>query len=140
MLSEQAIGLQLADLTTPEGAWSEVYEDVEVRGTVYRLESLFAFSKGLAKAVQTNQPFGLRLVPDPDNAHDPYAIKVEGYWMEKRTWFQLREHAHHLGFLPAKMAYGIHKRYQGIEFKVRLTRLELDIDEPLVTIDLMIPA
>lgn len=117
-----------SDLTMPAGAFEPLYEDVEARGVPHRLESLLAYAKGLKTALAAEQPFGIRIAHEPDNEHDPLAMKILGWW---------GDHKEHLGYLPARMAYACHHRHEGKILAARLVDLALDIDTPKVLIDVL---
>lgn len=123
----------------PAGALEVLYEEVETRGVDYRLESLLAFAKGLKRALETEQPFGIRIVHEPDNEHDPHAMKVVGWW-RSRAFLRDKECEEHLGYLPARMAFACRHRHAGKTVKARLVDLTLDIDEPEVLIDVLCEA
>ena len=105
-------------------------EDVETRGVEYRLESLLAYAKGIKSAHEAGQPFGIRIISEPDNKHDPLAMKVVG-------WSCAQGREEHLGYLPARMAYACHHRHEGKVLAARLVDLTLDIDAPKVLIDVL---
>lgn len=125
-----------SELTTPAGALEPLYEDVETRGVDYRLGSLLSFARGVKSALERDHPFGIRIVHEPDNEHDPMAMKVVGWW---RTSVLLRDkdHEEHLGYLPARMAYACHSMHKDKAIRARLVDITLDIDEPEVLIDVL---
>lgn len=77
-------------LDFPEGM-SLFFADEEVAGVQHRLPNLRAFAKGRNHA--------LRLEREPNNRHDPNAIKVIGIY--KGLFFT---HRVHIGYVPAEIA------------------------------------
>ena len=117
-----------SELTAPAGDAWPLYEDVETRGVEYRLEGLLAYAKGLKGALEADQPFGVRILHEPDNEHDPLAMKVVGWWSGQEQ---------HLGYLPARMAYACHHLHKDKAISARLVDLVLDIERPRVLIDVL---
>jgi hypothetical protein len=80
----------------PEGM-SIFFADEEVAGVQHRLSNVRAFASGRHHA--------LRLEREPNNPHDPNAIKVIGIY---KGWFFT--HRVHIGYVPAEIAEEIAER------------------------------
>src|SRR5215204_4345291 len=95
-------------LTAPTGEWRVLYEHVDVRGEFYRLNNCVRFFQGAVAAMQAGEPFGIKLRRQPWNWHDLFAIRVYGYWTERRI-FRFRRQLH-LGYLPRNLARGVARK------------------------------
>lgn len=68
-----------------------VYDGVIVAGLRYRADAAMDFME----AMGDGNLGGIRLEPEPDNEHDPHAIKVIGWWEDEER---------HVGYVPAILA------------------------------------
>lgn len=82
----------IADTPRPRGAW-KIWARASVAGTRHHATAVERFLARCRHAEPTR--VGLDLQPDPDNPHDPNAIRVYGYVDGARF---------HLGYVPAKLA------------------------------------
>jgi hypothetical protein len=80
--------------------------DMEVAGVQHRLANARAFAKG--------RDHELRLEREPNNRHDPNAIKVIGIY---RGWFFT--HSVHIGYVPAEEAKLIAQRGMFAQIQAR---------------------
>lgn len=123
----------------PDG-WDVFADEVSIVGERFRLEEIGEFIRALGDAVEARRAFGVRLEREPDNAHDPYAIKVVGVWKTREN-----EHTRHLGYLSSKLAYKVGKQIGADRpLGAILRTVELDPESPEdpinVVIDVLEPA
>lgn len=127
----------LAAYTEPHGEWDVIYDEVNVVGEQYRLESVADFIKGATDAVGRQGPFGVMLKPDPDNAHDPHAVMVVGWWTKPGLFGSKREERT-VGYLPSKMAFALTvDRPRSWPYAARLRAFQIDNGEPNILIDVL---
>lgn len=68
---------------------------VEVAGLHIRRADAMLYVAGAVEADEAGEPHGLNLEREPDNPHDPNAIRVIGWWGSSRTF---------LGYVPKEYA------------------------------------
>ena len=127
------------DMGWPEGEWDVLAESVNIVGERFRLEDCAAFIHGATQVIG-KASFGVRLEREPTNEHDPYAVKVIGFW-EERGLFSRRVHERHIGYVPSKLAYRIGNEVEeGTAISARLVAWEVNPEgeDPLnVEIDIL---
>ena len=96
------------ELTTPAGDWDVWLDEVSIVGERHRLVACRDYINGLKRAAGAGLRFGVDLVREPSNPHDPFAIKVLGFWQES-GWLGPKRLEAHIGYLSAPLAYKIAK-------------------------------
>jgi hypothetical protein len=93
----------------PAGDWVQATYLLEVAGWTFRKANVERFFAAVRKAEASGTLYGVRVRPEPDNAHDPCAIAVDGFALVKR-WFRSPMLAEwHLGYVPVEEAAKIHQ-------------------------------
>jgi hypothetical protein len=125
-------------LTAPEGEWEVWADDVSIVGERHRLDDFGRFMDGFSTAMGKGLPCGVRLEREPTNPHDPYAVKVNGFWVTQGL-FSAKGHVAHLGYLSGKLAYKLGQELgPDGPISAELVALELDDDgEPNVVIHIL---
>ena len=100
----------LQSLSRPGGQWQVLYDDVDIVGEVHRLESCASFLRGARDAIAAKRLFGVFLEREPLNPYDSNAVKVVGWWTERRFLSEARKFMH-IGYLPAAMAASISRKH-----------------------------
>jgi hypothetical protein len=94
----------------PPGEWVQASISEKVAGIAYRLKDARSFANAARKAEAAQLRYGIELEPEPNNLHDPYAIKVHGF-AESKNWFsKLSIRYWHIGYLPADLAEFVHSK------------------------------
>lgn len=83
------------DRHRPDGEWVNTTIGISVAGIQHRFQSVVEFAAAAKQAEDSGSHYGLRLAPEPTNAHDKNAIKVFGVVGEKE-W--------HIGYLRQETA------------------------------------
>jgi hypothetical protein len=125
-------------LTEPPGEWDIVFEDVSIVGERYRMAECAEFIAGLRRSFETGSSFGVDLERDPQNEHDPLAVRVLGYWLEKKLFSSTR-HVRHIGYLPKGLAYKLSLEVDAhATISAELVAVEVDVSDSDDPINLVI--
>ncbi|MEO9338676.1 HIRAN domain-containing protein [Mesorhizobium sp. SB112] len=87
------------DRHQPFGQWVQATHLVQVAGINHRRTNVLAFFDAVQAAERSNGHYGIKFRPDPNNAHDRYAIAVDGV-VGNRRW--------HIGYLDRQTAKAVH--------------------------------
>jgi hypothetical protein len=83
----------------------------DVVGIAYKRDAATKFARAVMKCEVANRSYGVVGIREPRNPHDPNAIMVFGYWVE-RGWFGGEKTRRvHVGYVPADFAADVVKAY-----------------------------
>lgn len=108
-------------ITTGPPADGIYRETFKIAGISYRREVAQQFICGVQACEASGRPWGLVSVPEPDNPHDPNAIRVDGWWTGPRGTERV-----HVGYWPAEEA--VDADHDDNEFSSRAVRLYMGDD------------
>lgn len=119
----------LQTLTRPLGQWRTLYDDVDIVGEVHRLEACLDYLRGLRGALAAGKDFGVSLERDPTNPHDANAIRVIGWWTERRLFGEDRKRLH-IGFIRKSMAETIARKHPApMALAAELVTIEIEDED-----------
>lgn len=121
------------DDNRPPGDWVnwKIYSGwFEVAGTQHREKEVLAFLSAAELASMRSQTLGVRLVPDPNNQHDPNAIKVVGSADGKD---------YQIGFVPRDIASEAAKMPSDMPVAAELKQAKIGHSRIIVSIAGLIP-
>jgi hypothetical protein len=95
----------------PQGDWKRASPLLTVHGVLYRKPEALAFAKAALKLHDAEKPFGLIIEREPDNPHDPNALKIIGWGGGV---------SRHFGYVEAIEAARFAERYPGINLTAEL--------------------
>ena len=88
------------DRHRPEGKWVQATPLLNVAGLHHRRDQVGSFLSAVAIAERKRAPYGIELRPEPENPHDPNAIRVYG---------RAGGHEWHIGFIDADTARDVNE-------------------------------
>lgn len=95
---------QLDEIAEAHGLEIFAY-DVTVHGTTHRKSEVADYIRGVIatqKSGNDDDTYGVELEREPENEHDPSAIKVFGTWE-----LSGQDYRRHIGYVPRKLAFKI---------------------------------
>lgn len=103
----------------PPGNLTPATLATEIVGARYRMAAAMAFVEAATKADADGRRYGVDLVREPGNPHDPNAIKVMG-WIERKgfLWGTARD-SWHVGYVPAETAEYLVDEYYAVNIRVQ---------------------
>lgn len=118
------------DRHRPAGEWVQATPLLNVAGWTFRAANVERFFAAVRKAEADGRPYGVRVRPEPHNAHDPLAIAVYGFASVKRWLRSPRIEEWHIGYVPADQAAAIHRDMlsKGMPIEAELYTLYLQDD------------
>ncbi|WKL57266.1 hypothetical protein Q1W73_16610 [Asticcacaulis sp. ZE23SCel15] len=96
----------------PEG-WDIVIETLEVAGLRFHIDNVTQWVDAVSKSERKTLPYGLELSPEPENPHDPNAIRIIGCAMVKPMFGKAEMQRWHIGYVDAEHAEIINRDYLG---------------------------
>lgn len=90
------------DRHRPAGSWVIATPRIKVVGIQHRFDDVRGWAEGVRLAEKAGRYYGVELVPEPDNRHDPNAIKVIGL-----CDFNGKRLDYHIGYLAREWAEDI---------------------------------
>jgi len=93
----------------PSGHWVQFTGLFNVAGVQFRRAEASTFVSLVRRAERKGWTYGLGLEPEPDDIHDPCAIKVYGISQWKGLFGPLRTERAWIGYLPRDEATSVHR-------------------------------
>lgn len=91
------------DRYQPTGHWVQTSYLTNVAGVSFRKRAMLAFARAVRRAEDKGLGYGLRLLREPNNKHDPNAIAIYGF-ADVKGWFRKNRREWHIGYVPAYLA------------------------------------
>jgi hypothetical protein len=97
----------------PTGQWVQTTALLTVAGSNHRRADVERFFNAVRAAETRSLLYGVRLILEPENRHDPNAIAVYGF-AEGKGWFgKSKVRSWHVGYLPAEDAADVQSNILG---------------------------